>query len=104
MNKLICFLFLVILNYEGYSQITLESPVEHGVYQRDVHHEAQIAIYGTNLSSKKIDKIEYNAVDFQANGAQNNNWINVDSLETETDSTFNGKIRLNQGWYKFAVR
>lgn len=104
MSKLICFFFLIILNFDGYAQIALESPVEHGVYQRNVHHEAQIAISGTNLSKQKIDKIEYKAVDFQANEVQSNNWIKVDSLETETDSTFYGKIKLKQGWYKFTVR
>jgi Carbohydrate esterase, sialic acid-specific acetylesterase len=81
--------------------ITLDSPVNNGVYQRDENGFTKIAVSG-NLDKNKIDKIEYLLTDYQLSEEGNPNWIEIKNIKI--DSTYFGEIETFQGWYKFRIR
>ncbi|WP_207104702.1 sialate O-acetylesterase [Arundinibacter roseus] len=82
------------------AQITITSPTDRSVYQRDITGQTTISISGTY--TQPIDKVEVRAVPVIPGQGIATEWSTLQN--NPTGGIFVGTLRLQGGWYTLEVR
>lgn len=101
MFKKISIIFLFLLNAAfGYSQITIEFPVERAVFQRNNNNLGFVNVYGN--VKQDCDRVEARLVARATGQGVTTSWVTIDS--EVAGMAYSGKIQNSGGWYKLEVR
>ena len=96
----IAVLCLFLVSLDTFCQISIFSPVERTVFQRDNNNQGKVKISG--IVSEPCDRVEARLVNRISGNGSSTSWITID--ENVDNLSFQGSILFEGGWYKLEIR
>lgn len=100
MRSPVLFIVLLLVNFAGFAQITINLPLSRSVFQRDNNNASTIYISG--IYEDVIEKIEARLVPVKTGQGVATDWTIV--TDKPQNGSFVGSINGTGGWYQLQVR
>lgn len=100
MRSPVLFIVLLVVNFAGFAQITINLPLSRSVFQRDNNNASTIYISG--VYENTLEKVEARLVPIKVGQGLATDWTIV--ADKPQKGSFTGSIKGTGGWYQLQVR